>query len=385
MFSGEIVIQAPIAGVRPGPSGGLDTAPDVADRPAVVVLIPAHNEAAVITESITSLWRQDRRPDRVVVVADNCTDQTAELAISAGAEVISTVDNPHKKAGALNQALDLLMPALADHDTLLIMDADTTVAPEFIEVALRTLGEDPRAGGVSSIFLGRDSDTFLGELQRMEFHRYAREIRRNGNRVFVLSGTASVFRVDSLRTVRAARDGDTLPYGDGYYDVYSLTEDNEITLALRTLDYATPAPGVTSVTDVMDHPLALYRQRHRWYLGALRSLGRYGLKLPRHLRWIYWTQQLGLGMAALSLTLMIMMIAVGGVLHTGWQPEPIWILPTVVLLVERVVTVWSMGWKQRLIAALVLPEMAYAIFLTITFIVAARDFLQGRQGAWYAT
>ncbi len=194
--------------------------------------------------------------------------------------MIATVDNAYKKAGALNQALIRLMPDLDDGDAVLIMDADTTVSAEFIENALTILAEDPRAGGVSSVFIGRQTDTIIGELQRMEYHRYRREIRRFDNQAFVMSGTASLFQVGALRAVRAARDGVILPAGDGYCDVYSLTEDNELTFALKTLDDSCPAPGATSITDVMETPTNLYRQRHRWFLGALRNLHNYGLKLP---------------------------------------------------------------------------------------------------------
>ena len=194
----------------------------------IVVLIPAHNEAAAIAAAVGSLRQQSRQPDMIMVVADNCTDDTAMLAAGAGARVIRTVDNDHKKAGALNQALELIMPTLIETDAVLIMDADTTIAPDFIEVALQTLAADPRAGGVSSVFVGRRTGNLIGEFQRMEYQRYRREIRRRNHQAFVMSGTASLFRVAALHAVRAARDGVRLPAGDGYYDVYSLTEDNEL-------------------------------------------------------------------------------------------------------------------------------------------------------------
>jgi cellulose synthase/poly-beta-1,6-N-acetylglucosamine synthase-like glycosyltransferase len=356
-----------------------------ASTPTVAVLIPAHNEAEVITEAINSLWHQQRIPQRVVVVADNCTDATAELAVAAGAEVFGTAGNVHKKAGALNQALEQLMPDLADDDAVLIMDADTTVSAEFIDSALNVLSTDPQAGGVSSVFVGRETGTIIGELQRMEFYRYRREIRRFGNQAFVMSGTASLFRVGALRAVRAARNGQILPEGDGYYDVYSLTEDNELTFALKTLDYSCPAPGAISVTDVMETSANLYRQRHRWYLGALRNLQNYGLRMPPHLRWIYWSQQLGLAVSVLSILLMATMLTLSFVLRLGWELTPIWMVPTAILLVERLATVWAMGWKQRIIAALLIPEMVYALVLIATFASAAKDFLLGRKGAWHPT
>ena len=47
----------------------------------------------------------DPPPDRVVVIADNCTDATVEVAREHGVEVVETVGNTEKKAGALNQQL----------------------------------------------------------------------------------------------------------------------------------------------------------------------------------------------------------------------------------------------------------------------------------------
>src|SRR6476661_8363758 len=57
-------------------------------RPRVVAVVPAHDEEAGIAAAVASLHAQSIRPDRIVVVADNCTDRTARLAAEAGAEVI---------------------------------------------------------------------------------------------------------------------------------------------------------------------------------------------------------------------------------------------------------------------------------------------------------
>src|SRR3569833_2831273 len=75
------------------------------ERMRVTVLIPAHNEANQITDTIASLKSQHRRPDRVLVIADNCSDATEGLAQLCGADVIGTRNNRHKKAGAQNQNL----------------------------------------------------------------------------------------------------------------------------------------------------------------------------------------------------------------------------------------------------------------------------------------
>ncbi len=348
----------------------------------VLVLIPAHNEEDVIGDALASVASQTRPVDRRIVVADNCTDRTAELAAAAGAEVFTTVGNRDKKAGALNQALDAVLPTLDDDDAVLIMDADTTVAPDFVQLTLSHLSS--HTGGVSGTFYGRTSSRLIGSLQTMEYHRYRRQIRRRGGRAYVLSGTATLFRAGSLSAVRAARGG-KLPAGDGVYDTISLTEDNELTLAMQTLGLSCPAPGADCTTDVMETPAALFHQRHRWYLGALRNLRAYGLKLPPHLRYVYWRQQVGLVITGLGLLAYLSLLGLGFVYHVRMHFSLLWTLPIAVLAVERTATVWKMGWRSRLIAASVVIEQVYSLFLMSTFLSALKDFVQGRKGTWQPT
>jgi hypothetical protein len=111
----------------------------------VVVLIPAHNEAPVIAATIASLHRQTRPPDRIVVVADNCSDTTEDLSLPHGAEVVTTVANTARKAGALNQALRRILPDLEREDFVLAMDADSQLPPDWIRGARIQV---PRTRGV---------------------------------------------------------------------------------------------------------------------------------------------------------------------------------------------------------------------------------------------
>ena len=104
----------------------------------VHVVIPAHNEAAGIEATIASVWEQTVRPDDVTVVADNCTDDTAELARANGAQVFETVANRYRKAGALNQFLESQLPLLSDSDVVLVMDADTRLSPHASSRSPRT-------------------------------------------------------------------------------------------------------------------------------------------------------------------------------------------------------------------------------------------------------
>jgi hypothetical protein len=72
----------------------------------IVVVVPAHNEEASIARTLQALLQQTRRPDRVIVVADNCSDKTVEVARRFGSRVtvIETVGNRDRKVGALTMA-----------------------------------------------------------------------------------------------------------------------------------------------------------------------------------------------------------------------------------------------------------------------------------------
>jgi glycosyltransferase involved in cell wall biosynthesis len=92
-------------------------------RPRIVVLIPAHNEAAKIAATLSSVTAQMRESDRVLVVADNCTDETAVIAANAGAEVIERTDADRRGKG---YALDFGIRHLESDApaVVIVIDAD---------------------------------------------------------------------------------------------------------------------------------------------------------------------------------------------------------------------------------------------------------------------
>ncbi|GAA2003155.1 glycosyltransferase family 2 protein [Brevibacterium samyangense] len=347
----------------------------------VLALIPAHNEEKTIRRTIRSLQAQSVPPERIVVVADNCTDDTVALARGAGAEVLETVDNADKKAGGLNQALAVLLPALGDNDTVLVMDADTKFrSRRFLEVARRRFTDDRALMAVGGLFLGDSGAGLLGQFQRNEFTRYAREIERRRGKPFVLTGTATVFRSAALRTVSRSR-GTLLPGRKGdVYDTLALTEDNEITIALKSLGGLMVSPQeCTVVTEIMPSWKLLWKQRTRWQRGALENLGQYGVTLTT-LR--YWFQQIGIGYSVVALSsyfavLVLMLLAID---HWVWFT--FWIAIGLVFMAERVITVWRGGWRARALAALVIPELVFDLFLDIVFVKGVVDMTFGREATW---
>ena len=98
---------------------------------SVAILIPAHNEEGGISATLRSISPQLKDHDRLIVVADNCTDRTATVAEAEGAEVISRSNPDHRGKGF---ALDFGIQHLRSNPpgVLIIVDADCEVAPHAI-------------------------------------------------------------------------------------------------------------------------------------------------------------------------------------------------------------------------------------------------------------
>jgi cellulose synthase/poly-beta-1,6-N-acetylglucosamine synthase-like glycosyltransferase len=92
----------------------------------IAVLVPAHDEAEGIAATINSIRSQLKMSDRLLVVADNCADNTAKIAIENGAEVIERHDLNNRGKGF---ALDFGIHFLAQNppDVVVIIDADCIV------------------------------------------------------------------------------------------------------------------------------------------------------------------------------------------------------------------------------------------------------------------
>lgn len=102
-------------------------------RPSVAILIPAHNESLVIASTIQTILRQLTTQDQLLVVADNCTDDTAAIARNLGAVVIERFNTEQRGKG---YALDYGIQHLKTNppQVVMIVDADCSISDEFIQV-----------------------------------------------------------------------------------------------------------------------------------------------------------------------------------------------------------------------------------------------------------
>ena len=347
--------------------------------PVVVALIPAHDEEEGIGRTIDSLHRQTLRPHRVLVMADNCSDATEDVARRHGAEVVPTWGNTAKKAGALNQGLALVLPLLDDEDYVLCQDADGELDDDFLEQALATFDLLPDLGGLSGAVVARPSTNLLESAQAIEYARGARLMSRAGGRVHVLSGAATVFPVGALRAVAAAR-GTRIPGQLGAWFVHdSLTEDYELTLAVKTLGYrCSSTRRCRVVTDVMPDLQALRVQRLRWFRGALESLWLYGWSRLTHKVWVgvAWTF-----FVSLLFPLSVVVLAVSWLVW-GTLPDLRYALLFPLFALEGIVTARRIDSRARFLAVAFLPLWLYDNLMFSLYWQALFQALHQKARTW---
>ena len=102
-------------------------------RPTITVLVPAHNESGIIQNTLLNINKQLTENDRLVVVADNCSDDTASIANENGAEVLERSDTNKRGKGF---ALDYGVRYIEKDPTqvVIIIDADCLVDKGALEL-----------------------------------------------------------------------------------------------------------------------------------------------------------------------------------------------------------------------------------------------------------
>lgn len=112
--------------------------PEAKKNHRFTVVVCARNERNVVPKLIESIRAQDypRELIDVLVVAHNCTDDTAEVARAAGAEHVLEVNDPDRKHArksyALHAAFDMVLNELPDTEAVVVMDADNLMDERFI-------------------------------------------------------------------------------------------------------------------------------------------------------------------------------------------------------------------------------------------------------------
>ncbi len=244
------------------------------DKPMLVnkkhrfmAIIPAHNEENVVEELIKSLKAQDYPKDLydIYVIADNCTDKTAEVARKAGAIVYERFDPTKKTKGyALNWFLKQKIEEDAQYDAFCIFDADNIVDKNFIKNMNKKLcqGEEV-VQGYRDIKNPTDNWITAGyAIFYWTMNRFYHLARYNIGLSPLINGTGFMVKFDLVK-----------PNG---WDTKTLTEDIEF--SLKTIIKGKKLGWATDAIVYDEQPLGFvqsWKQRSRWTVGHMQCIKEY--------------------------------------------------------------------------------------------------------------
>ena len=148
---------------------GESVAPETGERGRLAVLVPAHDEASIIASALRSVIPHLAPDDRLLVVADNCSDDTAAIATKEGAEVIVRSDALRRGKG---YALDCGVRHLerdrrGPPDIVVIIDADCQVSDGAIDRLARMCARTGRS--IQAMYLMHTTDEAGIKMRIAEF------------------------------------------------------------------------------------------------------------------------------------------------------------------------------------------------------------------------
>jgi cellulose synthase/poly-beta-1,6-N-acetylglucosamine synthase-like glycosyltransferase len=324
------------------------------------VLIPAHDEGPAIAETVRACFDQPYPVERVIVVADSCTDDTAEYARRAGATVLET--KFRDKASNQNVAL-----ALVNTDAVVGFDGDTLPTPDCIQLMM----SDIEAGfdATCATILPRQERGFLIRARRFSYamgRRWWRLCQAKVGRMQVLTGAAYAFRTDAIRGVGGFPNG-------------LISADMDATWALHKGGYKV-GYAATAVALTQD-PVTFreYRdQMRRWAAGYFQTMSKYRRQL------VSWRSLLVVGTALFDLVSLFafygllafwLITGTGAPLVAGWVA---WLGLHMVVNLTLVATV--VGFRQAamgLVPWLVMNAYNRWLYMTAMF----REWVLGKHWA----
>jgi 1,2-diacylglycerol 3-beta-glucosyltransferase len=298
-----------------------------AETPRLLFLVPAHDEEGMIESCVRSLMTQRYPADRLtaVVIADNCTDRTADRARAAGAQSLERHDSKFPgKPRAIAWALTQL--PVDNFDAVIIIDADTIVDPGFGAALAQVAPVSERA--FQAYFDVRNpGDSLLTRMATVlatANYRFAYALKRRVGLNAPLMGNGMCIGTGVL-----AAHG---------WKAFTIAEDWEL-YALYTTQ-GVPIEPLEAAHLYAQEARSLEQsstQRQRWTAGKLTVLGRLAGGLLR-------SRKIGL---AQKLDAMAELTAAGPVLHLAlvltlaavtaiaWPPGTVWLLVALAASIVR--------------------------------------------------
>jgi 1,2-diacylglycerol 3-beta-glucosyltransferase len=351
-------------------------------RARLVVLIPAHDEALTIAGSVGSLCSQSypRGLYEIVVVADNCGDETAEIAHAAGADAVLQrhTGGAAGKGRALRWATDSILAADEPPDALVIVDADATVERDALARLAEAFERGAQAAQSDYVL---DPGASAGSALRAAAFLLMNRVRPAGRTVLGLSaflaGSGMLLSSQLLRFVP--------------WEAFTSAEDIEYSLDLQAAGYKIAYVGGARVrAPTAPNSKAAAEQQLRWEGGRAHLMRTRGprllwqglVTLRPHLVWAAFdllTPPVGAlaGLALAGLSLSVAAVVAG--ICAAYALVP-WIVAAAATACYVLLGLRAAGAPRSSYRAL-----AHAPGLVLAKVMNARSVLQFRPDSWVRT
>lgn len=371
--TGVLCVECVAAAMAPAKSRTVES-----KRPSIAVLVPAHNEIEVIAATLKTIVPQLLPTDRLVVIADNCTDNTAEIARACGAIAIERNDTSKRGKGyALDYGLKFL--AVAPPEVVIIIDADCIVHEKAIEkIAFQALttGRPVQATYVMERPETSSAKNLISALAFTVKNLVRPAGLKEMNLPCLLTGTGMAFPWDVI--VKA-------PLASG-----NIVEDMQLAVDLALAGYPATFCPEAKVTGVLpNQTAAATTQRTRWEHGHLQTLL---TQVPRLLRGSFSQKRLDLAALALDLSvpplsllvmvwLAFMSLAIVITIAGGsWVPT-LFFATDGLLILLAILTAWAKFGREEFPLTTLLAVPVYILWKIPVYLA----FLVRRQTHWIRT
>ena len=242
------------------------------DTPPVTFLVPCHNEADNIDDTIRSILGQDYPELEVIAINDASRDATGSLldALAAEEPRLRVVHFQANQGKAMGLRIGVLA---ARHEFLVCLDGDAILDRNATRWLMRHFIDGARVGAVTGNPRVRNRTTLLGKIQVGEFSSIIGLIKRAQRiygRLFTVSGVVAAFRKSALHRV-------------GYWGLDTVTDDIDVSWRLQLAHWDIRYEPNALCWILMPETLkGLWRQRLRWAQGGFEAFGQY---FSRVLQW----------------------------------------------------------------------------------------------------
>jgi len=367
IYSAEV-----LCGLRPLPTTELEP-----DSTKAALLVPAHNEAGSIGQTVSGLSKAIGTLDRILVVADNCSDITADEARRAGAQVVERHDPAHRGKGfALAYGREFL--AIDPPAIVVIVDADCALTRGSFQQLVAWAATANQPVQAVNLLIAPDGAPSLVQISNFAMLVKnlvrARGLARIGGGI-PLFGTGMAFPWSVFANVALATDNTV-------EDLHLALELAGKGIGVRFIENATVVSPSAGARDTIS-------QRRRWEHGFLYTAGRQAL--PTALRGLRYRSRLqlalGLHLCVPPLALLIAVSLLCGLTSSVLGAWGSFQAPTIVLGCALCLALFAtfLAWLRHGRGVLSVRALATAPLYVLRKVPLYLGMFSSRQRVWNRT